>query len=58
VLEVVGKFPLVLSGEMNQALEEEVSEEELRSSLSSIQNEKILGPNGFTIEIYKSFYDL
>jgi len=43
---------------MNQSLEEEVSEVELCLTLSSMQNEKCSGPNGFTIEFHKSFYDL
>jgi hypothetical protein len=43
---------------MNQSLEEEVSEEEFCSALSLMQNGKSLGPDGFTVEFYKSFLDL
>jgi len=57
-LEVVGKFPVVFSEEMSHSLKEEVTEEELCSTLSSMQNEKSLGVDGFTVEFYKSSYNL
>jgi len=55
---VVGKFPSVFTEEMNQSLKEEVSKKELFLALSSMQNGKSLGPDGFTAEFYKSVYDL
>jgi hypothetical protein len=57
-LEVVTKFHPLFSEEMNMSLEEEVTEPELRQTLSSIQNGKSSGPYGFTVEFFKSFYDL
>jgi hypothetical protein len=48
----------IFTEEMNQSLEEKVSEEELCAALSSMQNGKSPRPNGFTIEFFKAFYDL
>jgi hypothetical protein len=39
-------------------LEEKVTKVELLVSLSSMNNGKILGPNGFIVEFFKHFYDL
>ena len=36
----------------------EISEDELGVALSSMKNGKGPGPDGFTVEFYKSFYDL
>jgi hypothetical protein len=58
ILSVVSKFSSVFIEEMNQSLLEEVSEEELSAALSSMQNRKSPGPDGFIVEFYKSFYDL
>jgi hypothetical protein len=43
---------------MNQDLEEVVSEEEVQATLFSMQNGKSPGPDGFTVEFFKAFYDL
>jgi hypothetical protein len=43
---------------MNRSLEEEVKETKLCAALSSMHNGKIPGPDGFTVEFFKSFYDL
>jgi hypothetical protein len=43
---------------MNKSLEEEVTEPEMRHALSSTQNGKSLGSDGFTKDFFKSFYDL
>jgi hypothetical protein len=52
------QVPSLFSEEMNKSLEEEVTESELRHALSSMQNGKSLGPDGYTVEFFKSFYDL
>ena len=48
----------MFSEEMNKSLEEEVTKSELKRALSSMQNGKSPGLNGFTVEFFKSFYDL
>jgi len=48
----------VFSEEMNKSLEEEVTKSELKQALSSMPNGKISGPNGFTMDLFKSFYDM
>jgi hypothetical protein len=58
VLEVVSKFQLVFSLKMNRDLEEEVTEEKLLVSLSSMKNGKNPGPDGIKIECFKHFYNL
>jgi hypothetical protein len=58
ILEVVSKFQPVFSTEMNQVLEEEVTEVELLVALTSMKNGKSPGPDGITVEFFKHFYDL
>jgi hypothetical protein len=58
ILEVVTKFQHVFSKEMNKSLEEEVTKSELKQALSSMQNGKIRAQTDFTVEFFKSFYDL
>jgi hypothetical protein len=48
----------VFSDEMNQALEEMVSELEVLVAFTSMQKGKSLGPGGLTIEFFIGFYDL
>ena len=38
-------------------LMEEVSEEEVKTTLLSFQKDKILGPNGWTVEFFLAGYD-
>jgi hypothetical protein len=42
---------------MNTIMEVEVIGEELKSILGSFKKEKILGPNGWTMEFYLGFYE-
>lgn len=58
ILEVVTKFQHVFSEEMNKSLEEEVTESKLRHALSSMSNGRSLGLDRYTMEFFKSFYDL
>jgi hypothetical protein len=58
ILEVVEKFPIVFTDEMNLSLEEEVTKPELKEALFSRRNGKILGPDRVTVEFFKAFYDL
>ena len=39
-------------------LMEEVSEEELKATLNSFQRDKILGPDGWTVEFFLARYDV
>jgi len=58
ILEVFLKFPLVFSDEMNQNLEEDVLEAKVHVTLFSMQKGKRPIPNDFTINFFKTFYDL
>jgi hypothetical protein len=58
ILQVVSKFQAVITEDMNKALEEEVTEAEVLAALSSMQQGKIPGPDGFTLEFFQGFYDL
>jgi hypothetical protein len=58
ILSVVSKFPVVFTEEMNQSMEAEISDSEIHDALFSMQNGKSLGPDGFTVEFFKHFYDL
>jgi hypothetical protein len=42
---------------MNQSLEDEVTETKKIAALSSMHNGKIPGPDGFTVEFFKTFYE-
>jgi len=44
--------------EDNEMLMAEVSKEELKGILHSFQKDKILGPNGWTIEFFLVFLEL
>jgi len=58
ILEVVEKFPIVFTDEMNLSLKQEVTKPELKEALFSRRNGKILGPDRVTVEFFKAFYDL
>jgi hypothetical protein len=58
ILGVVQKFPRVFSEDMNKSLMEEVTEDELKGALFSMQSGKSPGPDGFPGRIYKNFYEL
>ena len=55
ILEVLGIFPRMIIEEKNEELTKEIFEEEIRHILHTFQKGKILGPNGFTLEIYLGF---
>jgi hypothetical protein len=52
ILKVVELFPKEIIGEMNEALQEVISETEIFSTLSAFQKSKILGPDGLTTEFF------
>jgi hypothetical protein len=54
ILYVVTKFYSIFSDEMNHSLEEEVTKLKLCATLSSMQNGKILGLDGFTVEFFQN----
>jgi hypothetical protein len=58
MLSVLKFFLKVFIDDMNLALEVEVTESKLQSTLLSMKKDKSLGPNGFTIEFYIGFYEL
>ena len=58
ILEVLGLFPRMITDEMNEDLTKEITEEEIRYTLHSFQKGQSPGPDGFTVEFYKGFYDL
>jgi len=47
-----------LSDEDRDSLEGSLSYKECKNVLESFQNDKSPGEDGFTVEFYKSFYDL
>ena len=49
-------FPMFIEDEKNEELIVVISKEELNSILDSFQKDKIIGPNGWTIEFYVDFY--
>ena len=56
-LKVVTNLPSILSDEMNQALSAEVMKPKVGATLSSMQSDKSPGPDGFTMDFSKSFYE-
>lgn len=52
ILKVVELFPKEIIGEMNEALQEVISETEIFSTLSAFQKSKILGPDGLTTDFF------
>jgi hypothetical protein len=58
ILQVVTNFHPLFSEEMNQLLLKEVSSDEVRTTLFSMQSGKSPGPDGFPVEFFKFFYDL
>jgi hypothetical protein len=55
ILEVLNKFSRVFMDDMNNSLEEVISEEELQVAMFSMQSGKSPGLNGFPVEFYKTF---
>jgi hypothetical protein len=53
----VEKFQPLFSEEMNLSLLKEVSADEVKATLFSMQSGKSPGPDGFPVEFFKFFYD-
>jgi len=54
----VSEYPLMFDEEANLALYEAVSVEEIHQVLKSLKGDKILGLNGWRVELFTLFYDL
>jgi hypothetical protein len=57
ILKVISLFLSFISNNMNNALQEEMSEKEMFQILSLFQRCKILAPNGLTVKFYLRFFD-
>ena len=58
VIRIAQVFPGFVEPDENQALMEEVLEEELKCILQSFQKDKSPGPDGWMIEFFLELYDL
>ncbi|KAL6223468.1 hypothetical protein ACLB2K_006855 [Fragaria x ananassa] len=56
--EVTANFPRVITDEMNEALEREVSEEEVRRALKQMKPTKAPGPDCFAPCFYQRFWSI
>lgn len=56
--EVTANFPRVITDEMNEALEREVSEEEVRRALKQMKPTKAPGPDYFAPCFYQRFWSI
>ena len=57
VIQTARYFPKIISDEYNANLMESVSKDELKTIFHSFQKDKILGPDGWTIEFFLVSYD-
>jgi len=58
VVRLAQMFPGFVNEEDNQKLNAEVSEEELKETLSSFQKDRSPGPDGWTIEFFQELYEI
>ena len=58
ILQFRRLFPRSITEEMNETLMQEVTEEELKYTLTSFQKSKSPGSDGFPMEFFLRFYDL
>lgn len=57
VMEMISKFPLVLTNDMNKVMEENVSKDEVKVAIHTLQRDKSDGPNSLLVEFYIDFYE-
>jgi hypothetical protein len=58
IIKVALYLPSFVNEQGNQDLFVEVTEDELKETLQSFQKDKSPGPDGWTIEFFRGFYDL
>ena len=58
ILKIISTFPTIVKAAGNEALFQEVNLEQLMKILSSFQEERSPGPNGWPVEFFQPFFDL
>jgi len=56
--ELIKSIPKTITNEKNLALTREISFEEVEEAVKDMSNDKAPGPDGFTINFYKAYWDI
>jgi len=58
IAELIKSIPKTITNEKNLALTRKISLEEVEEAVNSIPNDKVPGPDGFTIKFYKAYWEI
>lgn len=56
--ELIESIPKTITNEQNLALTREISLEEVEEAVKDMSNDKVPGPDGFTINFYEACQDI